>query len=181
MRRWVRRLARGARRLARREDGTATVEFVVLFPVFMLILVNAVEASVLMSRAARLDRALDLAVRELRIGSAAPTTPEGFRALVCDRAPLLADCRTALSVELQVVASASDPLMDLAAPCGAASATPRLGVANQLVMVRACFLAKPVIPNLGLAALLPSEAGGFRLVAVSAFVHEPTPDEEVGP
>jgi Flp pilus assembly protein TadG len=73
MTRLARRAARRLRRLLAREDGTATVEFVVLFPVFMLVLVNAVEASVVMSRVAMLDRALDLAVRELRIGTAAPS------------------------------------------------------------------------------------------------------------
>lgn len=78
IRSWARRL----RRLLAREDGTATVEFVVLFPVFMMVLANAVEASVLMSRAAMLDRALDLAVRGLRIDASAPTTAGDFRTLV---------------------------------------------------------------------------------------------------
>lgn len=187
MRRPLRRLARRGRRLLSRggglarEDGTATVEFVILFPLFMLVLANAVEASVLMSRAALLDRALDLAVRELRIGAAAPTTPDGFRSLVCAHASplLLPDCRTTLTVELQVAASPNEPLMDLAAPCGSVGAASGLGIGNQLVMVRACVVSKPVVPNLGLGALLPSDPEGFRLAAVSAFVREPTPQGAV--
>lgn len=172
MSRLARRAGRCLRRLIAREDGTATVEFVVLFPVFMMVLVNAVEASVLMSRVAMLDRALDLAVRELRIGTDAPATEEGFRALVCQRMPepFRAQCVATLQVELQPAPTAGEPAPDTTGPCGGRYAP---GLNDQLMMVRACLVARPVVPNLGLAALLPSDAEGFRLVAVSAFVQEP--------
>ena len=53
----------------RRKDGVASVEFVILVPVFLLAMIDAVEASVMMVRSTLLARGLDLAVRELRLGT----------------------------------------------------------------------------------------------------------------
>lgn len=60
--------------------------------------------------------------------------------------------------------------MDVAGPCGGRYEP---GLNDQLTMVRACIVVKPAAPNIGLTALLPSDAKGYRLVAVSAFVQEP--------
>ena len=46
----LRRLGRFLRRFRRREDGNPTVEFVVVFPVFMILMVSAVESGLLMTR-----------------------------------------------------------------------------------------------------------------------------------
>ena len=173
------------RRLARAEDGTATVELVILLPAFVLVMVNAIEASVLMTRANLLDRGLDMAVRELRLNTDAPPGFDAFRALICERSGLPEGCVHALQVELQPVSTATwallgddarcvdrreeiDPLTELD------SEHYRVGGADQLMMVRACLVVDPLTPNYGLGALLPKDpSGGYRLIAVSAYVQEP--------
>lgn len=178
----ARRLGRAARRLARREDGTATIEFVILFPVFVLIMTNAIEGSVLMMRGALLDRGLDMAVRELRLGTGTPPSFEAFRALICDRAALIPDCMRSVNVDLRPVSTQTwdfpqapaacidrreeiDPLNEL---------NYRPGVANELMVVRACVVADPVLPNFGLGLALPKDpSGGYMLLARSAYVQEP--------
>lgn len=176
-------------RALRREGGAATVEFVMLFPVFMLVAANAIEASLLMTRAVLLDRGLDMAVREIRVNAGAPPSFEEFRASVCRHAVRLTGCEDALRVELARVETTSWGLLDPQARCVDRSETiaPVVaiapgdfehGVANDLMMVRACLVADPLVPNVGLAALLPRDAsGGYRLVAVSAFVQEPAASE----
>ena len=181
----MRRLRSWLRRLLRAEDGTATVELVILFPAFVLVMVNAIEASILMTRATLLDRGLDMAVRELRLNTEAPPSFDGFRALVCEGAALIPDCEGALQVELQPVSMASWALMEAPARCvdrreEIAPLTEddpdhyRAGAANELMMVRACLVIDPLFPSYGLGALLPKDAsGGYRVVAVSAYVQEP--------
>ena len=179
------RPGRWLRRLARREDGTATVEFVILFPAFVLVLVNAIEASVLMTRAGLLDRGLDMAVRELRLGTEDPPGFEAFRTMVCDRAALITGCQEGLQIELRRVGTTSWDLLEDEALCRdrreeieplveddpAHYAT---GAASELMMVRACLVVDPLVPNLGLGAILPTDpSGGYRLISVSAFVQEP--------
>lgn len=182
--RWAARWARRARGLLRGEDGTATIEFVILFPLFLLVMVNAIEASVLMTRGSLLDRGLDLAVRELRLQTGAPPSYEEFRALIC-RGSAFRGCLDTLQVELRPIDLAAGSPLDASARCSERAdrilplvkndpAHYRTGAGNQLMMVRACLVVEPVVPNLGLATLLPGDEGaGFRLISVSAFVHEP--------
>ncbi len=188
----MRRALSWLRGLARAEDGTATVELVILLPAFVLVMVNAIEASVLMTRATLLDRGLDLAVRELRLNTEAPPGFDEFRALICEGAALLPGCLDALQVELQPVGAASWAAMDAPARCvdreePIAPRTEddpehyRAGAADALMMVRACLVIDPLLPNYGLGALLPKDAsGGYRLIAVSAYVQEPA-DMRPGP
>lgn len=181
----MRRALARLRRLLRAEDGTATIEMVILFPAFVLVIVNAIEASILMTRATLLDRGLDLAVRELRLNTEAPPSFDGFRALVCEGAALIPDCLDALQVELRPVSTATWALMEAPARCvdreeEIAPLTEdnpdhyRAGAANELMMVRACLVIDPLFPSYGLGALLPKDdTGGYRLIAVSAYVQEP--------
>ena len=209
----MRRALSWLRRLVRAEDGTATVELVILFPAFVLVMVNAIEASVLMTRATLLDRGLDMAVRELRLNTEAPPGFDAFRASVCrhagwlpddavvpvgdaaghsgnaeppDQAKAPFDCLSSLQVELQRISTDTWALMEPQARCvdRAEPIAPlteddpdhyRPGAVNQLMMVRACLVIDPLVPNYGLGALLPKDAsGGYRLIAVSAYVQEPT-------
>ena len=188
----MRRLRSWLRRLLRAEDGTATVELVILLPAFVLVMVNAIEASILMTRATLLDRGLDMAVRELRLNTKALPSFDGFREEVCrhagwppEQAEASFDCLDALQVELQPVSTASWALMEAPARCvdrreeiaPLIQTNPdhyRAGAANELMMVRACLVIDPLFPSYGLGALLPKDAsGGYRVVAVSAYVQEP--------
>ena len=198
MRGLARKVAGVVRRLARGEGGTATVEFVILFPAFILVMTNAIEGSVVMMRWTMLDRGLDMAVRELRLSAVGPPGFEEFRDLVCafstisdddvepEDDPALAACKRDLHVELVPVEEDGTwtPLEDLPACADREEEIdpmidPRsehyqTGLAQSLMMVRVCVAADPLLPNFGLGAMLPKDAAGrYSLVAVSAFVREP--------
>ena len=172
--------------LVRREEGTATIEFVILFPIFIYVMVASIEASVLMARATFLDRGLDLAVRELRLNTDAPPTFDAFKAEVCEMAAFLGpSCTDVLQIELRPVSTddwatieedvrcidRSEPIAPLT------EANPdhyRSGVGGSLMMIRVCLVVDLIAPNYALGALLPKDAsGGVRLVSLSAFVQEP--------
>ena len=50
-----------------REEGSATIEMVILFPVFMVLFVSSFELGTVMLRQTMLDRSVDMTVRELRL------------------------------------------------------------------------------------------------------------------
>ena len=56
-------------RFARREDANATVEFVIVFPIVIMLFIAAFETSMLLTRQVMLERALDQSVRHLRLTS----------------------------------------------------------------------------------------------------------------
>lgn len=183
----MRGLWRGARRAVRGERGSASIEFVIVVPVFMAIMANGIETSVMMTRLVLLERGLDLAVRDLRLSTASPPGFEEFRGMVCDRAGLIADCREALQIELRPISTSTWNVPEDTPRCidrreeiepiEEGEPNPdyyRTGRPSDLMMVRACLVVDPIVPNAGLGALLPKDpSGGYRLIAVSAFVQEP--------
>ncbi|MHC0054906.1 TadE/TadG family type IV pilus assembly protein [Actibacterium sp. D379-3] len=176
-----RRLGRRLRRLLRREDGTATVEFVIMVPIFMLLFVSNFEVSMIMIRQMMLDRGLDLAMRELRLGTWPNPTTAILKQEICSHtAGLISDCENQMMLELIPVPAASWTLPGPNATCKDRSAdlepatTFDAGAQNQLMVVRACVLIDPFFPGTELALMLERNPGdGMPLAATSGFVNEP--------
>lgn len=180
-------------RLRRDENGTASLEFVILFPLFMSIVFASFETGYMMVRNVMLERGVDHAVRELRLGM--PPAPDGlsevdaakfqFDALkqtICDRAVIFKDCNTVIQLQLQPVDMVSwgpltdQPLcIDVEQTIDPYDATSFVtGGNNELMLVRVCALLNPMFPTTGLGLRMQYNArGDYALVATSAFVNEP--------
>lgn len=168
------------RRLWTREDGTAAVEFVILFPLFMTIMVSSAEAGLLMIRQAMLERGMDMAMRDLRLGRMEAVTPNTVRQRVCDNAAVIPGCENNLMVELRRLGEREFTLPDGTAPCVNRSeeVEPAVvfnpGAQHELMMVRACYIYDPIFPFSAFGLGLPLDAsGGVRLATASVFVNEP--------
>jgi len=173
---WVRTL----RRARKSENGSASVEFVILFVPFMLVCLSSVEAGVMMTRHMMLERGVDMAVRQVRLGNYDPITNDKLKQLVCEGASIIPDCLSVTKVEMKRM----DPFnwVNLAgrADCvdiddaGAPLRTFENGITNDIMVIRVCSLFKPFFPQTGLGFQLPRESGDFyALVSTSAFVMEP--------
>lgn len=176
----MRRLRAALERAGRREDGAATVEFVIVFPIFMIILLVGIEAGLMMTRQAMLERALDIAMRDLRLGTMVDPTHNAFKDLVCQNVVGINHCMTSLLLELSPISTESWNLPPTPPACydrvnEIAPLTEFVpGAGNQLMMVRACFVIDPLFPTTPWGLRLPLDAsGGFQMAAVSTFVNEP--------
>ena len=160
-------------------SGNATMEFVVLFPFLMYMILSIGEAGVLMTRTVMLDRGLDMAIRDLRLGLTPGVTHDDIKRQICDAAFLLGDCEDVVLLELS-------PLPDAASfPGGGANCIDRTseieptitftpGARSEIMFVRACLVVDPLFPGVGLGAMLSTDAsGGYSIVAQTAFVNEP--------
>mgnify|MGYP002779623911 CR=1 FL=1 len=178
-------------RFLRSEDGSVTIEFALLFPVFFGFFLSTFELGMVMTRQVMLDRGVDMAVREVRTNAivAPPGSDDRVRALalhalvkaaVCDRAAMIPDCLNQLRLELVRVdprdyatLSADVDCVDRTQPMQ----DPRDFTAtdpNLLYVMRACSLFDPYLPFTGLGARIPRESGGaYALVSTTAFVVEP--------
>lgn len=171
------------RGLRRREDGGATVEFVILFPFFMVIFMSTFELGMALTRQMMLDRALDLAIRQVRIGELGTVTHDALKDLVCQQA-MVPGCQRELRLEMRTVPLRNWRAIPAQADCvnraneaqAAREFTP--GLQNQLMLVRACALYDPFFPTVGLGAAFERESGdAYALRSNSAFVIEPDKDE----
>lgn len=167
----------------RDQRGNATIEFVILFPLLFYILISMGEAGAMMARSVMLERGLDIAVREIRLGILPNGTDEEIhdhiKAQICDAAFLIGDCERNLLVEIVPLADPNG------VPVGPANCIDRMsevdpvlnvtpGTASEIMFVRACIVLDPIFPASGLGALLPvDESGGYSIVTQSAFMNEP--------
>lgn len=172
------------RRFLGRDDGSATLEFVILFPVFMALFVSTFELGTIMLRQTMLDRAIDMTVRQIRIGAVAEVDHETIKEMICSRTIFLTDCNTELKLEMQVVDPRDWVSMDPDIDCidqedyGIPPRRFEAGVDNQMMILRACHLFEPFVSSFGLGEvlgeLLPRESGNsYRLVATASYVVEP--------
>ena len=183
-------------RFRRDEDGNTTVEFVILFPAFIAVFLGAFESGIMMVRNVMLERGVDLAVRELRLGMPQPPTYAEFKQSICDHAGVFyVDCDTLVQVQLEPISTGTWNMPanttncinetthnNPTTPLNPLDDTTFVGGGNNdLMFVRVCALYEPFFPGTTLGMQMPkfdpndgSADAKYALVVTSAFVNEPT-------
>jgi hypothetical protein len=166
----------------RREDGTASMEFVLVIPVIMAIFMASFESGLLMVRSIMLEQSVDMTMRELRLGHYPDATNQKLKKEICDLTVIFSDCVSNMKIELQRVSTTSwslpsepikcvnrqEPIVPVVQPANS-------GQQNDLMLIRVCVVLQAMFPTTGLGLKLPLDAdGGYGLIARSAFVVEPS-------
>ena len=173
-------LFRRFRRFARQDRGASTIEFVIWFPFFFVLVCSSIESGLMMTRHVMLERGLDITVRALRLGLWTAPDHDDLKRAICESALIIPECQESLSVELVPVSTATWAL-----PTGAVTCTDRSeeiqpvtqlipGISNEMMLIRVCSKFSPFFPITGLGMNMPRDgAGNYALVSASAFVNEP--------
>lgn len=180
----MRRIAPQLRRLIRKETGTASVEFVLMFPVVFALFLVSFESGFMALRATMLDRALDLTVRDLRLGNLKAATVDDLRQSLCKRTDIFRDCANSVTIELTRIDPAFANLPSAQTRCrrreaaivaGTPAQSIDAGQDNELMVVRACVAVEALFPTafMGVKTVRTEKDGTYALVAISAFVNEP--------
>lgn len=181
----IKRLKLFLRSFRSSQDGGPSLEFALIFPGVILLVVAALELGFLMSRHVMMERGLDMAVRELRLNTGSPVNERQLKAMVCNAAGVLPNCMTNVRLELRPIDMFhSGPRSQNSIPRRASCTDHsdpfqparnfQAGVSNQIMIVRACGTFAPLLPGMGLGAILAQGADGrYRLVSTTAFVMEP--------
>ena len=168
------------REFRRAETASATLEFALLVPLMLFLFFSTIELGIFFTRRVMLERGVDLAVRQVRIGAMDPVTHEDLVNAVCAGAGIIPDCHNQLKLEMVRRDLRNWRGFDQAADCvdrEEEAQPPRNfepGMQNELVVLRACSLFEPFFPTTGLGAQLPRQSGGaYAIVAMTAYVVEP--------
>lgn len=177
MTRPIKRLA-AAFRLA---DGTASIEFVLIIPVVMAVFMAGFESGLLMTRHIMLERAVDMTMRELRLGHLVDPTHDSLKTEICSRTVVISDCENVIRIHLQTISTADWSLPSDEPTCvdRAEEITPDIaldpGSESDLMLVRVCVVVDAIFPTSGIGLRLQKDdQNGYGLVSVSAFVNEPS-------
>jgi Flp pilus assembly protein TadG len=171
------------------ESGNPTMEFVLTFPVTIVIFCLGFESSFYMIKSVSLERSLDLVVRDLRLGSLGSISHNQLKAEICGRAAVLGsltECVRSLQIELQPVSTASFSMPTTPTTCVDKSqpidpaiepSTDQftLGDSNQIMLMRVCMQSEPMFATTVFFARMnrTSADGNYSLVSTSTFVNEP--------
>ncbi len=168
------------RRFGRDEDGNMTIEFVLAVPLIFTIFLTSVEMGIYAQRQMWLDRGLDIAAREIRVGTGQDLTHDELRTTICENAGFLPDCEQTLRLELFPVSVRNFQGFDSTADCVDISEpiTPLRrfvhGGEQQMMLIRACYMFNPVFASTGLGKQWVKDGSGrVQMVSYSGFVQEP--------
>ncbi len=167
-------------RFRRKEDGSITVEFVIIFPAFMFLVLSGVELALVTLQQAMLDRAVDLTVREIRLGTGNNQSHDAIRDTICDHATFIKNCSA--NLRLEMIQQSAFAGIDIPATPDCTNNSEEVspvrefqnGLANELMILRACAKIDPVFPTSTMGRTLADDTGQIALTATTAFVQEPT-------
>jgi len=146
----------------------------------MFTLISAVELGVATLQHSMLERAVDMTVRDIRLGTGTAPQHDEIKTMICDRSGFIENCGENLRLEMIQV----DPRNWAGLP-GDADCTDQSeevapvrsfvnGQENELMIIRACAKFNPIFPTSGLgSSMIIDGAGQYALVSISAFVQEP--------
>lgn len=168
-------------RYAKADSGSVTIDFAIVLPVFLLIMLSSFEAGYTMIRMVMLERALDMTVRDLRIGSMGLTPNHGqVKTQLCAHSSLFPDCERDVKLEMRVIDRVNWSGFTTLATCvdRTTEIQPALtfvqGGSNEIVTIRACAVFDPFFPTTRWGLRMPLDASGaYQIASMSAFVNEP--------
>lgn len=165
----------------KREDGVASLEFVLVVPILLFIFMGSFENGLLMTRSIMLDRAVDITMRELRLGHYPIPTSALLKQEICNRTVIFNDCSNSITLELTRISTANFnmPSTNVACVDRDEDIQPvtalQIGQQNDIMLVRVCVIQDAIFPTTGLGQMMAVDSkGGYALVSVSAFVTEPS-------
>lgn len=168
------------RRFLKDEGGNASVEFVLVFPAYLALMLMSIELGFVTLRHTLLERGLDIAVREVRLGTGTAPQHDDIKQIICDNALMIRDCATTLRLEMRSADIRAYNSLDTTADCtDLAEPTKPVreftpGQQNQLMLLRACLRFDPLFPDDALGSALTKDASGqSSIVSMTAFVQEP--------
>lgn len=176
----IRKLRKISGLMAREDDGNSTIEFLFIFPVYISFMLMSVELGIITMRHTMIERGMDIAVRELRLGTGTAPQHDDIKDIICDNAMVVFNCKDNLKLEMSPANLYALNTLDTTVDCTdqAEPAKPvrtfTPGQQNELMMLRACYKYNPLFPEAILGSALDVDSSGqAAIVSMTAFVQEP--------
>ncbi len=171
------------KRFARDNRGVAAVEFALIAPIFLALILSLFETGWLMTKIALADNAVSSVGRSIYTGAAlsdATITQDSLKEEICRQIVIIGDCENNIELEVITINSFND------IPTGGevcrdsfnggvqpvATYTP--GQSQEISFVRACITTEIFSPFIGVGLGLPKNSNDrFEIISTIAFANEP--------
>ncbi|WP_425099743.1 TadE/TadG family type IV pilus assembly protein [Tropicibacter sp. S64] len=177
----ITRVKNALARFRKDETGSMVVPFALWTPVFLGLILSAIELGTVTIRQTALERALDDTVRDLRLDAGVVGTHDELKAKICQTAAVLPACTEMLRLELVRLDMRNWQAPQAKADCVDTSEQINpvrgfyKGGEQEMMMIRACYKYQPITPAGTLSSSLATDAAGYTaIVSTTAFVNEPS-------
>jgi Flp pilus assembly protein TadG len=175
------------RQFVKDESGTATIEFLFVFPIVFLIFTAAFESSMYMARYVMLDRGVDTVIRQIRLGNYSNLTHQSLKQKICESGLMVsskADCLNRMRIWMQPVNTADFTMAAPPVACVDQASQVNTteppanefayGTDNDIMLLRICLKEWPMFPTSGISVKMPTQPdGSVAMIVTSVFVNEP--------
>ncbi len=166
----------------RARDGNTTIEFVLWFPFFLTLFLTSFELSIYGMRSMMLERAVDVNVRGMRLGTNRPEDMTVLKKNICEDTILFHDCEREMTIDVRKIDGVGWTL-----PTGPIECVDRAndykqpdnveygpGGGGDLLLIRVCVKKDPFFFTTPYVMGLPRDkSGAVAIVAMSTYVNEP--------
>jgi len=175
------------RAFLRDDSGVASIEFLFIFPILFLVFTASFESSMFMARYVMFDRAVDLTVRHLRLGTFPNPTHQNLKKAICNSGMMIesvSECVKSMKIWMQpvntdtfVMAAPPKSCVDKSQPIVTDEPPTNefaTGTDNDIMLMRICMKADPMFPTTAVSVKMPVEPdGSYVMLVTSTFVNEP--------
>jgi hypothetical protein len=158
-----------------------------VFPIVFLIFTASFESSMFMARYVMFDRAVDLTVRKLRLGSLNKPTHQNLKKEICESGMMvgsITDCINSMKIWMQPVNTGNFNMVAPPKSCVDKSQPINVndppsnefayGTDNDIMLMRICMKADPMFPTTAVSVKMPVESdGSYVMLVTTTFVNEP--------
>lgn len=174
-------------RFLKDDSGTATIEFLFIFPIIFTIFTASFESSLYMAKFVMFDRGVDLVMREVRLGNAAGMTHQSLKEEICEQGLLvssMADCLNKMRIWMQPVSTANFNMTAPPVTCVEQASQVNngeppanefaYGTDNEIMLLRICLKEWPIFPTTAVSVKMPRQPdGSVAMIVTTVFVNEP--------
>lgn len=175
------------RAFLRDDSGEATIEFLFIFPIIFLVFTASFESSMYMARYVMFERAVDLTIRQLRLGTYPNPTHQNLKKTICQSGMMVESvsaCVDSMKIWMQpvntntfVMAAPPKSCVDKSQPIVTDEPPANeftMGTDNDIMLMRICLKEDPMFPTTAVSVKMPVEAdGSYVMLVTTTFVNEP--------
>ena len=174
-------------RFLKDDSGTATIEFLFVFPIIFTIFTASFESSLYMAKYVMFDRGVDLVMRQVRLGNAGGLNHQLLKEEICEEGLLIssmAECLNKMQIWMQPVNTADFSMAAPPVTCVEQASNVNVdeppanefawGTDNDIMLLRICMKEWPIFPTTAVSVKMPRQPdGSVAMIVTTVFVNEP--------
>jgi hypothetical protein len=175
------------RRFLKDDSGTATIEFLFVFPLVFMVFTASFESSMYMARYVMLDRGVFDVIRQVSLGNFRNLSHQTLKERICESGLMVGsktECMNRMRVWMQPINTGNFAMVAPPNTCVDQASVVNVeeppanefayGNNNDIMLLRICLKEWPMFPTSAVSVKMPTQPdGSVAMIVTAVFVNEP--------